>query len=469
MLQIAFTSTIVEITSPDRLGFSKINLIKERLKAFDAGKMFMAKKRGFATDNSRYFYKDVNKPYGKGIEFGIAMSPYVAAWIYGNAKDDAALVDIADRIKEETVLVGVKIMEEDEYLFSFPTLDYRPNHIQALERLVKNRFGILEATMASGKTIMIGVVLKALYDKGYKTMLVLTESASDAKEFEKQWKPFDTLYSMITAGTVKVLSKGADDKLTGQYDVVIFDECHKRVSAMKKIVQKLKPRIVYGFTGTVPSDKLKAMSLFEVLGPKTKAGSMREQMDSGVLQKIAVSVYTIHRDESEKREPESYLHERRLMSVDSRRNTAVVKVVKWYYKLKRNILVFCDLIKQSDIISSMLEEDGIPFMVIRGGWTPDDLDEAKATAAKQQGLVIITSWKVFAEAKNIPALDTSIVAGSLKSETTVIQATGRLARIGGHEISEIVELMDNAYRWSPGHTRTRLAYYKKLGLPIEYR
>ena len=339
--------------------------------------------------------------------------------------------------------------------YSGLNITYRDYQEELIELALENRGCIIEAPTGSGKTIVLGGILKALEDKTglifftKKQLLIQTYEWLTKQGFDVGVAFGDgTDIKPITLCTIQSIHKVIDTHVKHS-DFIIFDEVHEfskgkvAISALKSFP---KASVRIGMTATVPKDKMARTTLRAFLGPVLSEVDVQGLIGEGFLAPPTVTFHGLS---------EYSTHEH----LDKRNNkikSICDKVVKGKTLLLVKNLRHLELLKE--MIPGSLTLEGKDSISVRK-------DTIKSFVENDNSVLIGTT--IMQTGIDIPEITHLINARGLKSEIATLQALGRALRI--HESKKEVFIHDfsDEVPYLKEHSKKRRAAYKSLKLKIQ--
>tara|TARA_R110000824_G_scaffold61487_19_gene163584 strand:+ start:2883 stop:4232 length:1350 start_codon:yes stop_codon:yes gene_type:complete len=331
---------------------------------------------------------------------------------------------------------------------------------------------IIKSPTGSGKTLILGAILKAL--KGKTGLIFFTK-----KQLLKQ--TYDELRSWgidvglafgdgvilkpITLCTVQSIDKVIDTHLK-QSEFIIFDEVHEfsKGKVATKVIKSF-PNAAYriGMTATMPKDPMSRLNLISGLGHVIEEVDALDLIDEGFLTKPTIQIIPMEDTGTVEDTELSYqeVYEKFITENDARNDIIVELSKKIQQKPSRTLIIVKDL-KHAEILHSRIPNsfklEGKDALNVRQKtiktFTNDKISVLIGTTIMQTGI-------------DIPEITHLINARGLKSEIATLQALGRALRI--HKSKNVVFIYDFFDRapYLEKHAKERIKSYKSLGLEID--
>jgi superfamily II DNA or RNA helicase len=192
--------------------------------------------------------------------------------------------------------IGINV----EYNLSLYPRDYQ---IDCIEACLNHTKGIIRSATASGKSLIISYIIKALLDNKLtnrnliiapnKTLIAqfysdLLEYGFDKNMVGKVYSDSKEFDMPIVVATWQTLSRN-HDKLE-KYDCVLVDEVHGAKATEVSKILKMCPNAIYryGFTGTLPSGQLDMWNVQSYIGPVLREYGTSELANKGYISKCNI-------------------------------------------------------------------------------------------------------------------------------------------------------------------------------------
>lgn len=358
------------------------------------------------------------------------------------------------------------------YDLKFFPRDYQQESIEACLKYTK--CCIVSAT-GSGKSLIISYVLKSLRDNNLsKRQIIIVPTTSLVQQFYDDMidyginkgllgkiyakeKEFD---KTIVISTWQSLAKNHD--ILKHFDTLVCDEVHRSKShELSKIIKKCPARYRFGFTGTLPSDKLDVFHVKSYLGPVIKTFTSGDLADLGYISKINVNMIYINYNQSYSTYGYDDLKDILFQ------NRFRLNLIKEILKIEReNFLILVGKVeKEGEVLQSFLKEQ-FPMREVVFISGKDDIKEReywRSEMQKRKNIVLIATVQLFQEGVNIQSLKYLIMAAPFKSKIRNIQSIGRTSRKFQNKIdgAEIFDIVDNTKYFREHGTKRYKDYMKE--------
>lgn len=397
--------------------------------------------------------------------------------------------EFVNEIDENDIQIFYKNLFTDSKLFP---RDYQH---EAIFKALRSKRGVIEASVGSGKSLMIYTIIRFLLGFVDGKILLIVPNVSLVNQFYQDCKDYgwsacesytDILYSgkkpdwskPILISTWQSLYK-KPISFFENFKTVLVDETHNSKSnSVKSILEKcINAEYRLGFTGTLPTDKIDIYTIYGYLGNKIFDITSKELMDRGILSqmKIANLLLKYSQEEIDVNKHRTYDEEVRFLIEHPKRN-GVLKYIIDHIKPEENTLILCYMIEHLKAIKKYLQEKypNREIQEIYGEVDADKREEIRLDLENKEGVIIIGTFSTMSTGINLKKLHHIIFASSYKSKIKVLQSIGRGLRT--HETKSKLILWDIVddltYIKKTGnigknyvyeHFEQRLEYYKTQG------
>lgn len=346
---------------------------------------------------------------------------------------------------------------------------------KALQEILKNNMGILEAPPGYGKTI---IALTTLVYRKQSTLIIV-----HTRELLVQWiqKIGDVLGiekgdvgiigggkekigKKITVATYQSLVRKDLKILVDKIGYLIVDECHRvPANTFQKVVKEFKARYLLGLTATpFRKDKLQKL-MFLYMGEiihridPDKISSELKGADS-ILEIRHTDFYpTFEIVKKYKKIIEALIK-------DENRNNLIVKDIIGEYSLDKSILVLTGRKGHCLEMSQRLGRKS-KHSILTGNLSPKARGEILKDFKDKKIRVLIATGQLIGEGIDLPFLDTLFLVFPTSSKTRLIQYIGRVQRKNkGKSISKIYDYYDQYVSVLNIMFQKRKKIYEKLGI-----
>lgn len=377
-------------------------------------------------------------------------------------------------------------------IIHYPSYVYREHQEKSITNGLKKGKGVVLIPTAGGKTLAIAGLIESIrlnLKKSDALALVLVPSLQlveqTYKDFESyglknltKWsgdnKP-DLSATTIIAGNQILLSEKTDLSILADVDILIVDETHvlKRNNEINKVLKYINTSFRYGFTGTMPSDKIDQWNIIGKLGPiiyQEKTEDLKKKQYVSDFRIIILNL--IHTNLPKininlNRPAEGYQQELDFLLQNERRNEIICNLAN---KLKQNTIIMVDRIDHGTILENKLK--GIcsserPIYFIRGLTEMEERERIRASMDERNDVIVVAISKIFSTGINIPNLHNIIFASAGKAKIKIMQSIGRALRLHPTKvIANIFDVADNT-KYAKIHVSERKKLYNSENFNYE--
>jgi len=327
---------------------------------------------------------------------------------------------------------------------------------------IRSRRCLLLSPTASGKSLIIYLILRYLHDKlDCKRTLVIVPTISLVTQLASDFRDYgfdaDNFVHRIFAGEDKHTDKPITistwqslykmpPEYFRQFDVVIGDEAHQfKAKSLTDIMTGLtNAKFRIGTTGTLDGTKTHKLVLEGLFGPVRKVTSTKELMDQKHLADLTIKCLLLKHSASvcQLMAKATYQKEIEYLVLNDARNKFIKNLT---LSLEGNTLVLYQYVEKHgqilfDLINS--ENGGRKVFFIHGGVDGDTREEVRHIVEKESDAIIVASLGTFSTGVNIRNLHNVIFASPSKSRIRNLQSIGRSLRTT--EIKKTATLYDIA-------------------------
>lgn len=355
------------------------------------------------------------------------------------------------------------IAEAEEFVRALKLpLEARPYQIEAFARAIRNRRMLLVSPTASGKSLIIYLIVRWL-QQNHEKGIVIVPTTSLVEQLYKDFQDYGwdsdkhahKVYSgkekhtkqFLTISTWQTLHRMPAEYLA-QFDFVVGDEAHlykaKAVSAIMTNLIRADVRI--GTTGTLDGTKTHKLVLEGHFGPVFQTVTTRELMDTGKLANLKIKCLIL-------KYPEGVCRELR-KSTYSEEYEGILKFTprqkflrNLALSLEGNTLVLFQLIgKHGNPLFEDIRDHATKHQVffVHGEVDTEDREEVRAITEKSNNAIIVASYGTFSTGINIKNLHNVIFAAPSKSRIRNLQSIGRGLRLAeGKDAATLFDIVDD--------------------------
>ena len=343
--------------------------------------------------------------------------------------------------------------------------------------------GVCVLATAGGKTLTIASLIEGVFrsNKTFKCLLVVpdlglvTQTYDDFKEYGvsflySKWTGKDSLNlgSNVIIANMGILQSGkSDNSWVEHIDLLIVDEVHKlrKTNKINKLFKKIRTNNRFGFTGTMPEDKIDQWNIIGKIGPilfeKDSYQLRSEDYIAPVVAQIIKIEYNDKPETGKRGDPiDGYRKEHDFLIESIFRNKLISRICN---KFDKNALILVDYIKHGETLYQYITDNCPDKQVyfIRGEVEVSQRETIKKVIEKEDNIICIAISKIFSTGVNIKNLHYIVFAGGGKAKIKTLQSIGRGLR--KHKTKDrltIIDLADNL-KYGYKHMIKRTSFYKK--------
>lgn len=366
-----------------------------------------------------------------------------------------------------------------EYPLSLKLRDYQKNIV---DKCLNHGRGTVVLATAGGKTLIMASLLSKIWslNNNFKACLIVPnrslveQTHNDFKEYgipftSSKWTGDDSLNvttNVIVCNTSIMQSKNSNLEWLRDIDVLLIDECHhiKKSNEITKIIEICETKHRFGFTGTLPEDKIDEWTIIGKIGPiifEKRSYELREgkHVVPAVAQIIEINYKNKPiRDFTSNLSAENYRNEIEFLRGNVFRNDVIKKLCN---NSKNNVLILVDYINHGDVIFNNLKDNlkNKEVFYIKGDVEIADRERIRKIMEYKENVICVAISKIFSTGINIKNLHYIVFAGGGKSKIKVLQSIGRGLRLHSSKNTlYIVDIADQLY-YGIQHQNKRVGFY----------
>ena len=336
------------------------------------------------------------------------------------------------------------------------------------EQILKERNGVIKLSTGFGKTI---IALKLIELTRLPTLIIvpqediLDQFVQELKKYYGydagviQGSTWDI--QQITIASISTLQQRDLVDIRKQFGMVIVDECHKMITdARMKVIQEFNPKRLYGMSGTPDRSDGQGQAIFftfgEILVDK-KVDTVQPVVEI-VNSNCPIAAQEYHDMVAE-------------MCRSEDRNIVIMNKIVDEVRQFRKILVLTKRVEHYKTIMEYLGSHSTfkMFSVDSDMKKKDRQELLRGLRANEKEFdVIFGTYALLGTGVDVPALDTLIIAGDLKSEVLTGQSSGRILRLfEGKPTPKVIDIVDNLNGVFKRQAANRKKFYKEAGWEIK--
>ena len=444
----------------DTENWAYLNEVKEHFRHYVDGYKFMDKFRSGQWDGKVGLMDTMKRtiPYGLLLEL---IKYHKKEW-----------GDIPYNLSPQVKQLFVGIRPEYRKDLCFSPYDYQDDCITAC---LKTSKGIIRSATASGKSLMISYVVKALQEQNLTkngiiivpSIGLVTQFYGDMQEYGMDmsvvgrvgdnWKEWDNPLVISTWQSLNNVRHHME-----RMDTVIVDEVHgAKAQVLGELLQTApNARFRYGFTGTMPSQLLDCLQVQSYIGPVLREYGAARLAKMGYVAEAFIKM--IHVDY--KVAPKGTYNEIKDEVFHNPYRQGIIKdIIK---NSDGNVLILVGKVSdEGEALKTILREDvtlrehEIEFLSGKDSATERE-KWRKYMDEKDKRIVLIATYGIFQQGINIKSLRHLILASPFKSKVRVLQSIGRTLRLHADKDNGAIvwDICDNAKHLDK-HSDIRLKHY----------
>lgn len=234
---------------------------------------------------------------------------------------------------------------------------------------------------------------------------------------------------------------------------VLVSNCHglKRGNEINKVLKFINTPHRFGFTGTLPTDKMDQWNIMGKIGPITfeqKTDNLKKQE---YISNFKINILKIkHANKpasvtaTSANPTSAYDNEIDFLINNEKRNNLICKLAD---RLANNTLIMVDRIPHGEMLDAMIRKvcsPDRPIYFIRGSTEMEDREAIRSLMNERNDVIVIAISKIFSTGINIPNLHNMIFASAGKAKIKIMQSIGRALRLHPSKImANIFDIADN--------------------------
>ena len=344
------------------------------------------------------------------------------------------------------------VVEAEQFISTLNIpLEVRDYQLKSFINAVRNKRILILSPTASGKSLIIYLILRHLQIENRKGLLILPTTSLveqmykdfadygyDSEQFcHRQYSGKEKhTNKFLTITTWQSIYKN-DKEYFEQFDFVFGDEAHqfkaKSLTTILSGCTNAKYRI--GTTGTLDGTQTHKLVLEGLFGPVYKATSTSDLMEKGQLAAFKIKCLILKYDESICKQARDWDYQSEIDYIvkSKPRNNFIKNLV---LSLKGNTLVLFQFVeKHGKELHALIKEHAKNRHVffVFGGTDVEVRESVRAITEKEKDAIIVASYGTFSTGINIRNLHNIVFASPSKSRIRNLQSIGRGLRLGDNK------------------------------------
>jgi superfamily II DNA or RNA helicase len=376
-------------------------------------------------------------------------------------------------INNETIL---EYMESLNLSTKGVKLDIRDYQVEGVTVAIRDRQGILKASVGSGKSMILYCVSRYLTEvMGLRVLIIVptigltTQLCGDFKDYasSSDWNVDDHLH-MISAGadhkvrkpivvsTFQSLSKSSAAWLN-DFDAIITDEGHSITAKSFQDIYGKAIKVPYRLacTGTLSKMKCNQLVMQGLTGPIYLIAETKDLIDAGQLVPMKIKSISLNyqKEICSAFKKATYEEELKWLITNPKRNNFIKNLA---INCKGTTLVYFRFEMQGKVLFDSIKAavgDTRQVFYIDGGVSKEEREDIRQLANAVDA-IIVCSYGTMKMGINIPAVANIIIAHPVKGGITYLQSLGRGIRLMvGKLFCSLFDIGDNLnYKNKVNHT-----------------
>lgn len=384
----------------------------------------------------------------------------------------------------ESVYISFGVRERVDYGEPIPLYDYQK---QAVDEVVRKRYGILQAPAGCGKTQM---GLAVIQKHGYKALWLThtKDLLNQSKERAERYMDKSLMGTItegkvdigkgITFATVQTMSKMDLREYRNEWGVIVVDEVHRvcasatGMAMFQKVLNSLAAGLKVGLSATVHRSDGLIRATFALIGkvvytvPEDAVKALVEPVSVETVQTDAVMPEEAVKDDG------SIVWAKLINGLctdDGRCACIADKIIE---NRDYSCLILSDRLSHLETLIGMLPEDMRKDAVMISGKMTSKKGKAEREAAIEQMRTgekkyLFSSYNLSREGLDIPRLERLFLTTPQKDEAVIIQSLGRIARkFEGKAKPVCIDFVDGKIGMMVGMWKKRLRIYREKGVEM---
>lgn len=331
-----------------------------------------------------------------------------------------------------------------------------------IEKILEHQQGIIKLSTGYGKSM---IALKLIEETQLKTLIVvprlnlLKQYQSDIKGLYGEQcgiingQKFDV--KDITVATIQTLKLRSLKEIQSEFGMIIWDECHTFLSDKGiKVVQSFNPLRMYGMSATPDRSDGQGEALKFYFGDIIVEDSLPQAKPVVNIHKYQGTYFA-----------DTYSGIIDLQSQDENRNKLIADIINKEIYEGRKIIVLTKRVDHYQQLAELITSSKT-FSIRATLPTKEANEQQRLLEQLREGSgdfdAILGTFSLLSTGINIPALDTIVFAGDIKSTVLTTQSIGRILRLfEGKKTPKIIDIDDCKSGILANQARLRRKFYKE--------
>jgi superfamily II DNA or RNA helicase len=352
-----------------------------------------------------------------------------------------------------TITINFSVVEAEKFInllkLPFEVRDYQLN---SFVHAIRNKRMLLVSPTASGKSLILYLILRFVQGLRYKKGLLIVPTTSLVEQMFSDFKSYGydsekychrqysgkdkNTDSFLTITTWQSIYKNPKEYFE-QFDFVLGDEAHQFKSKSLVTIMTGTTNASYriGCTGTLDGTQTHRLVLEGLFGAKYQSTTTREMIDNDQAAKFNIKCLVLKYLDSTCKIVKSFDYQSEIdYIVRSEARNLFIKNLT--LSLKGNSLVLFNLVDKHgrELFRLINEESGKrKVFFVYGGTDVEVRESIRSITEKENDAIIVASYGTFSTGINIRNLHNIIFASPSKSRIRNLQSIGRGLRLGDNK------------------------------------
>jgi len=420
-----------------------------------------------------FLRKQTGNPFIPDTEYAIQPTGYFDFGLYEKIVEFLESREIEFELTENFIKrrdcgFGFQIVSDDL------KLKHRDYGKDAVSKALSNGCGTIVCGTGGGKSMMTAslienIILTKTFNK-FKCLIVVPGlSLVDqlVQNFEEYgvsftfsgWTGKSKLQEtdVVICNSENFCARFNDNTWIKKVDVVVVDEVHgaKTGNILTKNINKIKTPHKFGFTGTLPKNKIDEWKIIGTFGPVVFEKNSKELRDEGYLANACIKMIKLVHPNPLKL---SYRGELEFLHKNPERFIIIRRIVE---KLNKNTLILVNSVEHGldtwDLLSVLKKK----VYFIQGETPVEERMRIIQEMEQRNDVVVIAMSRIFAVGINVKNLHYVMFIAGGKSFIRIVQSIGRGLRL--HESKTRLTLLDiyDNMEYSAEHAEKRKLFYEE--------
>jgi superfamily II DNA or RNA helicase len=345
----------------------------------------------------------------------------------------------------------------------------RDYQMETVQRCLKLGRGTIVVATGGGKSLIQASLIenwKLL--NGSVKCLVIVPGTSLVSQLLKDFEEYKVSFTysgwtgsmekqdteVIIVNTELLCSQFGNFKELINVDLLLRDECHgtKVQNKVTKIIGKIKTPNKFGFTGTLPKEKIEAWKILGIFGEVIYEKNSKDLRDQKYLTDVQVIILKLNHQYI----PKGYKQELMVIQKDQNRHKFIRKIID---KLNQNVLILINRLEHGDNLSEFLQFNHKETYFVHGGIPVEERAEIIQKMETQSNIICNAMSSIFSTGINIKNIHYIVFVAGGKSFIRTVQSIGRGLRLHSTKQKLIIfDIYDN-FKFSTAHADERKKFY----------